>query len=316
MDYAPTHRRRAVPTPSLRSARGVAVLPIAVLLLAAPSGARAADLPAELVAAAASIPATDDGLRICLQIEGLEDVRGVSVVVDDPPDGEAAHAYSSRKRGAYLGDGLPGAPAPAFAQALIDAGAADRLAMGWRERRIGRSAALPILRDTGSTPGAPAPTGLPPAYVVEGRGEAYVVTGPDSALFARDENNWIAPVVPRLAPRGAGSDGTSFQDAAPPRGIWSSTRLCYVLKPDRVLEYSDPVAKPNGLRQVTAAILFHPSLVPAWISSPGVIASMPRRMAPDEVRFVTFRNDGDGWRPVAYPFSEVTTGKLHIVESP
>ena len=294
----------------------MAVLSIAMLLIQARSGARAADLPAELVAAAASIPATDDGLRICLQIEGLENVRGVSIVVDDPPDTEQADAYTSHTRGVYLGDGLPGTPAPAFTQALIDAGAAGRLAMGWRERRIGRPAALPILRDLGSTPGAPAPTGLSPEYVVEGRGEAYVVTGPDAVLFAHDESNWIAPVVPRLAPRGAGSAGTSFQDAAPPRGVWSSTRLCYVLKPDRVLEYSDPVTKPNGLRQVTAAILFHPSLVPAWISSPGVIASMPRRMAPDEIRFVTFRNDGDGWRPVTYPFSEVTTGKLHFVEGP
>lgn len=317
MNTAPSLRRRgARPSVDARFAGAFAMLPIAMLLLMAPWGAGAEDLPVELVAAAGSIPATDDGLRVCLQIEGLEDARGVHDVVDDPPDAEPGRAYSSRTRGAYLGAGLPGAPAPAFAQALLDAHAADRLAMAWRERRLGRLPSLPILRDTGSTPGAPAPNGPAPGYVVQGQGEAYVVSGADAALFVHDANNWIAPVVPRLAPPGAGSEVTSFQDAMPPTGVWNTTRICYVLRPDRVLEYADPVTKPNGIRQVTAAILFHPPLVPPWISSPGVIASMPSRMAPNEVRFVTFRNDGDGWRPDRFPFAEVTTGKLHFVDRP
>ena len=270
MSPASSHRRRSAPPWADTPLAGAfAMLPIAMLFLVATSSARAEDLPAELVAAAASIPATDDGLRVCLQIEGLEDARDVHDVVDDPPDAEPGRAYLSRTRGAYLGDGLPGAPAPAFAQALIDAHAADRLAMAWRERRMGRLPSLPILRDTGSTPGAPAPNGPAPGYVVQGQGEAYVVSGADAALFVHDANNWIAPVVPRLAPPGAGSEVTSFQDAKPPIGVWNTTRMCYVLRPDRVLEYADPVTKPNGIRQVTAAILFHPPLVPTWISSPG-----------------------------------------------
>ena len=78
---------------------------------------------------------------------------------------------------------------------------------------------------------------------------------------------------------------------------------------------ADPVTLPNGLRRITAAILFHPPRMPAWISDPRVIEAMPRHMHPNDVRFVTFRNDGDGWRPETYPFSTVTVGRIHLLEA-
>ena len=296
-----------------RLIRPAVALPLAVLLGAAPA-ARAEDLLAALVAAAKLIPAADEGLHVCLPVEGLENVRGVSLTVDAPPHGSDPHrVYTAASRGAYIGDGAPGVPAPPFPQALLDARAVERLELKWRERRIGVYTGVPVLRDTGSTPGAPAPTKPPPDTIIDGRGESYVGPGADAALFVHSDNDWLAPVPPKIVKRNDPRGTAATMDAAVPPGLWNATRLCYVLQPDRVLEYGDPIALRNGIRRITAAVLFHPSHVPSWIADPRVVAAMPRHMIPDDVRFVTFRDDGDGWRPETYPFAEVTVGRIHVV---
>ena len=163
MRRAPTVRQGwARRRPGSWAVSAAVALPFTAVLLGAAPAARAEDLPGELVAAAKLIPATDQGLRVCFPISGLENVREVHSIVDPPPDGsDPGRIYTTASRGAYLGDGRPGVPAPPFAQALIDTGAVERLEVRWRERRIGFPAGVTVLRDNGGTAGAPAPTVAP-----------------------------------------------------------------------------------------------------------------------------------------------------------
>ena len=74
--------------------------------------------------------------------------------------------------------------------------------------------------------------------------------------------------------------------------------MCLTEVPNRVLEYGDIETRQNGLRFVTAAILFRAGEAPSWLADPRVIRSLYGRLLAQEVRIVGFRNDGDGWRPI------------------
>ena len=284
--------------------------------LAAAAAARAADLPGELLTASKLIPIDADGRQVCLQINGLTNQLGLPMVIGRALTSvEATSAYTAETQGVYLGDGPSGVPAPPFVQALLDAGAAERIKLTWVDRRSILTLGVPRLLDTGiAASAAPASPAAPSReQVTELHGDAYLVTGPDRELFVHDEGNWIAPVAPHIEqPAPAGNKDGLPGGQAPP-SVWNSTRICYALVPDRVLEYGDPDNHGNGVRELSAAILFHPARIPGWISDPRVIEAMPLRMQPDEVRVITFRNDGDGWRPEKYRLRLWVDGKVHLV---
>ena len=83
--------------------------------------------------------------------------------------------------------------------------------------------------------------------------------------------------------------------------------------PERVLKYGDPQTRQSGFRVVSSAILFHPERLPAWASDFRVAATIGSVVVPDDVRFVTFRDDGNGWRPMPYPDPFFMRGKTHVV---
>ena len=85
-------------------------------------------------------------------------------------------------------------------------------------------------------------------------------------------------------------------------------------EPDRVLEYGDVEVRENGVKYVSAAILFHPARLPAWASDYRVALTTRNVFVPDDVRFVTFRDDGDGWRPTPFPEPFFMRRKTHIVD--
>ena len=291
-----------------------ACLAAAVALLAlGPKAAQADDLPATLVAAAAEFGKAANE-RQCAFITGLSQHLPARGGPDTAISVAPTESYGPATVGAYLGDDLPGQTPPAFVQALVDAGVAKAVALTWmgRDRRTvapkPASSSLPPefrgLMPQNLPPvqsmGAPEPTGT--------RGVAFLVTGPDQVLFARPEQagSSLTPVPPNLA-------GKTFEQDARPAGVWGSDRLCWKLIPDRVLEYGDPVDHGNGLVDVTAAVLFHPERVPAWISDPRVIGAVRPPMPPQTVLWLDFRNAGDGWRYVR-PGSMIPPEKTHILE--
>lgn len=268
---------------------------VAALALAAADAepARAEDLPAALVAAARLIPTDADEpwqRRVCLPIRIMGD-DGPPIMVGTVA---ASGAYSMATRGAFLGLGLADGVAPPFAQALLDAGAAERVRLEWFERRILPFTGVPMLQDAGAGPGAPAPTPAPREERVPMRADAYMATGPDAARLAPDPN-LFGPSLPQVE-TGGPPDAGGFPAAAAPPGVYTSSKFCYDLVPDRVLEYDEPTTNPNGRRHTIAAILFHPDRVPPWIADHRVIEAFQRWMRPDEVRMIGFSDYGDGRR--------------------
>ena len=91
--------------------------------------------------------------------------------------------------------------------------------------------------------------------------------------------------------------------------------MCVALVPDRVLEYSDVRRIGNGFNEVTAALLFRPRRLPAWVADPRVIAALGQNPLPWTVRVSTFRNAGSGWRQL--PGSSGSLEYMtHIVPAP
>lgn len=266
-------------------------------------------LPSELLTALRLFPVDRGGSPSCLSIDGLRNRLAFPLAFGDRQVAvRSSDAYSPRTEGAYLGDGPVGAPAPPFVQALIDAGAAARVRLTWVRHVRTPTPGAPSLQDTGTGRAMPAQN-PPPAFRTQEEsldGDAFIVTGPDRDLFSHDDANALAPSPPAVA---TGGDQGS---ASPPRAVWGTGRICYGLVPDRVLEYGDPEGHGNGVSEVSAAVLFHPRKVPAWIADPRVTASLRPVMLPDDVRVVTFRNDGDGWRPTQYPTRPLFTGRTHI----
>ena len=230
---------------------------------------------------------------------------------------DGSDSYSRDAKGAYLGDGPKGEPAPPFVQALLDAGAARRVTLTWTQRTTTSTGRIPHLQDLG----APTSQGSgAPAFVTRQatlQGDAFLVTGEDRTLFVASTNRYdMAPRPPAIADQDAGAIGqpTSSQPSPPP-GLWSAAKLCVTEAPDRVLEYSDVRLGTDGVRYASAAILFHPERMPAWASDFRITGATQNVFVPDDIRFVTFRNDGDGWRPVPYPDVFFMLGKTHVVDA-
>ncbi len=289
-----------------------------LLVLAQPAAAAAAladDLPAQLLAASRAIPIQPDGRQVCIPLGGLaNDLRPTAVLDDGSGSGGGSGGYSASTIGAYLGDGPAGAPAPPFVQALIDAGAAQRVPLRWTQHVRVPTGYPPQLMDTGTVPSAAAP----PRPAFEDRelrsgGNAYIVTGPGRDLFGHPRFPWLAPIPPAVAgAAGTAAAGPGSNPGAPPPGLWGSDRICYEIVPDRVLEYGDVIRMGNGFAEVGAAVLFRPARLPAWMSDPRVIEILTPTLRPLDVRMLAFRYDGESWRWMPGAVSRFV-GSTHIV---
>jgi hypothetical protein len=298
---------------SFQAMRAGALLASLTLPVAA---ARADDLPSLLMAAAKLIPATEEGRMRCSAIADLSNQLRIPFSFGDHQTfTEGGAGYARDTVGAYLGDGPKGEPAPPFVQALLDAGAARRVTLRWVVRTTTPTGAIPHLQDTGAPT---APTNDRPLFVtreVAMEGEAFIVTGEDRELFPANTNRYVqSPQPPAIGGGGRTPDAAPGSPAAPPPGVRSTMKVCMVEVADRVLEYGDVRASGSGVRSVSAAILFHPERLPAWASDFRVTGATANVFVPDDVRFVTFRDDGDGWRPTPYPEAYFMQGKTHIVD--
>ena len=282
----------------------LAAASLTAVSLPAAEVALANDLLGQLIEASKKIPATEEGRERCSQIEGLQNRLNMPFTLGDHrifTDGTTG--YHRDAVGAYLGDGPKGEPPPLFVQALLDAGAARRVTMTWIERTTLPTGVVPHLQDTG-VPNKPGDDR--PAFVTRQAtlvGDAYLVTGGDRALFTANTNRYVPsawpPAIGDQATDAAGRPASP--PAAPPPGLWSTARVCVDEEPARVLEYGDVEVRENGVKYVSAAILFHPARLPAWASDYRVALTTRDVFVPDDVRFVTFRDDGDGWRPTPFP---------------
>ena len=290
---------------------------LAAVSLPAARAAQTDDLLSHLIEASKLIPATEKGRERCSLIEGLQNRLNMPFTLGDHrifTDGTAG--YTRDAEGAYLGDEPKGEPPPLFVQALLDARGAHRVTMTWVERATMPTDVIPHLQDTG-VPNKPGEDR--PAFVTRQAtlvGDAYLVTGADRTLFPANTNRY----VPSAWPPAIGDQVTDATGRptgplpSPPPGLWSTAMVCMIEEPDRVLEYGDVEARENGVKYVSAAILFHPTRLPAWASDYRVALTTRNVFVPDDVRFVTFRDDGDGWRPTPYPEPFFMRGRTHIAD--
>jgi hypothetical protein len=144
-------------------------------------------------------------------------------------------------------------------------------------------------------------------------GDAFLVTGEDRKLLPANTNRYVqSPGPPTI---GGGGMGQAAGDSlSPPSGVWSTAKVCVVEAPDHVLEYGDVQVRQDGVKNVSAAILVHPVRLPAWASDFRVVSGTSNVFVPEDVRFVTFRDDRDGWRPTPYPEAYLMQGRTHIVD--
>ena len=296
----------------------LAAASLTAVSLPAATAALADDLLGQLIEASKQIPATEEGRERCSQIEGLQNRLSMPFTLGDHrifTDGTAG--YDRDAVGAYLGDGPKGEPPPLFVQALLDAGAARRVTMTWVERTTLPTGVVPHLQDTGA-PNNPGDDR--PAFVTRQAtlaGDAYLATGGDRALFPANTNRYVLSAwPPAIGDQATDATGRpTGPPPAPPPGLWSTATVCVTEEPDRVLEYGDIEVRENGVKYVSAAILFHPARLPTWASDYRVALTTRNVFVPDDVRFVTFRDDGDGWRPTPFPEPFFMRRKTHFVDA-
>ena len=299
----------------LRATVGGALL--AAMSVPVASAAGTDDLPSLLIKASNLIPGTEGlgGRQRCSAISGLGNLLRIPFSFGDHQEFiDGGTGYARDTKGAYLGDGPKGGPAPPFVQALLDAGAARLVTLTWVERTTTPTGAIPQLQDTGV---AGAPSNDKPAFVARDTkldGDAFLVTGEDRALFPANTNRYVQSPSPPGIGGGARQDEAAGGPPSPPPGVWSTAKVCVLEVPDRVLEYGDVQVRQDGVSYVSAAILFHPVRLPAWASDFRVAGATSNVFVPDDVRFVTFRDDGDGWRPTPYPEPYFMRGKTHIAD--
>ena len=299
----------------LRATLGGALL--AAMSVPVASAAGTNDLPSLLIKASNLIPGTEGlgGRQRCSAISGLGNLLRIPFSFGDHrtfTDGGTGYARDTK--GAYLGNGPKGEPVPPFVQALLDAGAARKVILTWVERTTTPTGAIPQLQDMGV---AGAPSNDKPTFVTRDTklvGDAFLVTGEDRALLPANTNRYVQSPSPPAIGGGGRPDDAAEDPPSPPPGVWSTVKVCVLEVPDRILECGDVQVRQDGVRYVSAAILFHPVRLPAWASDFRVAGTMSNVFVPDDVRFVTFRDDGDGWRPTPYPEPFFMRGRTHIAD--
>ena len=148
--------------------------------------------------------------------------------------------------------------------------------------------------------------------VASAAGDAFLVTGDDSTISNHADAGPLSAPPPAIDGSGSGMDFSSDAQR-PPGGIWRTDKLCLSYVPKRVLEYADPERQANGTAAAAAAILFGAEPLPGWASDFRVASSLRDHPLPFEVRFVGFRNDGDGWRALPFGSDLFLRGRTHIL---
>ncbi len=267
-----------------------------------PTLALADDLPGLLLAAAKLIPTNEQGRMRCSVI--MSSPYSGAPEMLDPPDNSLKDGedYGPSTRGAYLGAaGVGKAPFP-LPEALLEAGAAKRYRLG-----------VPVRVQV---PNPVHGNGLPLwADQVQLRvTDVIVVDGPDAALFPAAPNSVFLGRPPEVN-GGLNGQGEPLGTAAvTPPGVWASDRLCLTSAPVRILEYGDVETRQNGASFVTAAVLFRAERAPDWLADPRVMRSLYHPLMVQEVRFVGFRHDDDGWRPTLMADPFFIEKKTHLVD--
>ena len=267
------------------------------------SQARADELPGLLIAAAKLMPATEEGRTRCSIVNPAPPLSDASATPTPPENSlKDDEDYTASTQGAFLGVTAPAMVAPPFQQALLEAGAAKRYRL-----QVSQRARVPNpLRGNGLPSFVPG--------VSTKVSDVVVVTGPDAALFPNLRNPFPLTRVPAVN-GGSDDQGQPLGSAAvTPPGVWLGDRVCLTEVPNRVLEYGDIETRQNGLRFVTAAILFRAEGAPSWLADPRVVRSLYGRLLAQEVRIVGFRDDGDGWRPTLVSDPGFIEKKTHLVE--
>ncbi len=287
-------------------------LVVAMVLAATGGSASAGDLPALLLAAARLMPATQEGSVKCYRLGDRGNGPRLPYAMGEHRTGVAGTAeYSASTVGAYLGAVSRGAPASPLVQALVDAGVARLIPLTWLQHTLLPGQHAPTQQDVEGTPASPRAA---PAddRITSVDGDVFVVAGADQRLFPRPEPGASSGSPPALDGSGAGPD-FSADAQRPPAGVWEPDRMCFQYSAVRILEYGDPEQQPNGLLTISAAVLFQASGMPAWAMTYQVAAALPEYPLPFEVRFLSFRNDGDGWRPQPFGNGLFLRGRTHLM---
>lgn len=245
----------------------------------------------------------DASRRLCRRVNDESFIDGLGFLgnVDRRRMALPTPDYDANTAGAYFGGGPRGVTPSPFLQALMDAGVVRRVPVTIVTRTHQPTAAalgyVP-LQDTIGGPLPPPPTQQfedtesrmdADLFIAPGDGAAWFIANPD----LRKGLMGIAPAsTPRIVPVRDGSG-----NAAVPPGLVTPDGICYPLRADRVLEYTDAKTVGYKLREITVAILMKPRTMPGWVSDPRVFgALMGAPVLPEDVRVWTFRNAGDGWR--------------------
>ncbi len=285
---------------------------VAVMTLIAAGGALADDLPGSLLAAAKIAPTAAEGAPRCYALGDLGGGPRLPYSMGDHRTGVAATAdYSSTTAAAYLGAVPRGAQPSALVQALEEAGVARRIPLTWLQHTLPPGSHVPPQRDLGVDGRDSRPT--PSEERTESaEGDAFLVAGQDRDAFAHADPGATSGSPPALDGSGPGPD-FSRDAQRPPPGVWQPNRMCFRYSPVRVLEYGDPERQPNGVMTVSAAVLFEAEGMPAWARTYRVAAGLPQNPLPWEVRYLSFRDDGDGWRPEPFGSDLFLRGHTHVV---
>ncbi len=299
--------------PALRRPAARRLLAALAFLAGPAAAATAADLPADLLAAAARSNEASDERTRCYRLEGVVDEVRIPYAMGDHRTGVAGAAgYSAATVGAYLGSVPRGAQPSPFVQAMLDLGVAKRVPLAWIQHTRQPGFRVPSQRDLGGN-GGPQPRAAPDAEgVASAAGDAFLVEGEDSAFFNHAEPGPLSAAPPAIDGSGSGMD-FSADAQRPPDGVWRTDKLCLSYAPKRVLEYAAPERQANGTVTAAAAILFGAEPLPGWASTVRVATALRDHPLPFEVRFVGFRNDGDGWRTLPYGNDLFLRGRTHIL---
>ena len=288
-------------------------LAAAALLAGTAGGALADGLPGELLSAGAR-PEASEGRARCYFLGALnDDIRFPYRMGDHRTGAAAAAGYSADTVGAYLGEVPRGAAPTPVVQALLDLGVARRVPVTFVQHTRPPGFRVPSPEDLAAS----ASERAAPSRVEEGvsavAADAFLVSGGDSTFFNHADAGSSSPGPPAMDGSGEGPD-FSPDAQRPPVGVWKTDQICLSYAPKRILEYSDPAREANGTSTVGAAVLFAADPMPAWASDLRLATALRNPPLTFEVRFMAFRNDGDGWRPMPFGDDSFLRGRTSCPE--
>lgn len=257
--------------------------------------------------------------RACKRLKDGIFVSGLGMInnVDRSRMALPVSGYNLGTVGTYFGGGPSGIQPGEFIQALMDAGVVKRVSVQIVTHIHQPSSTALSYIPLQDTMGGGPPT--PPAQQFVDRDEQnsvdlFIGTGHEAGWFAanpalRANLMGIAPPMTRVVPVRDISG-----NAVIPAGVVAPDGLCYPLRADRVLEYTDVRPVAYKAKEITVAILMKPKEMPQWVSDHRVFEGLADDpVLPEDVHFWTFRNTGDGWHRYVFADLSPMTGKGHYI---